>query len=91
MFLASVMPHEISKSTKCSWSLSFVWRTYIRIRSHKLMIELSRYNHTTKDNRHRPFCGFNLIEDEVHFLFRFPVSIFVFRDETVFWLSSEFF
>ena len=34
------------------------------------MIEIGRY--TTKDNRHCPFCGSNLIEDEVHFLFRCP-------------------
>ena len=36
------------------------------------MIEISRYNQTTKDNRHWPFCGSNLIEDEVHFLFYCP-------------------
>ena len=46
----------------------------LRISSQKLMIEISRYNQTTKDNRHCPFCGPNLIEliDEVHFLFRCP-------------------
>ena len=44
----------------------------LRISNHKLMIEISRYNQTTKDNRHRPFCGSNLIEDEVQFLFRCP-------------------
>ena len=34
------------------------------------MIEISRYNQTTKDNRHCPFCGCNVIE--VHFLFQCP-------------------
>ena len=41
----------------------------LRISNHKLMIEIGRYNQTTKDNSHRPLCGSNLIEDEVHFLF----------------------
>ena len=36
------------------------------------MIEIGRYNQTTTDNRHCPFCGSNLIEDEVHFLFHCP-------------------
>ena len=36
------------------------------------MIEIGRYNQTTKDNRHWPFCGSNIIEDEVHFLFQCP-------------------
>ena len=27
---------------------------------------------TTKDNRHCPFCGCNVIEDEVHFLLQCP-------------------
>ena len=36
------------------------------------MIEIGRHNQTTKDNRHWPFCGSNLIEDEVHFLFQCP-------------------
>ena len=36
------------------------------------MIEIGRYNQTTKDNRHYRFCGCNVIEDEVHFLFRCP-------------------
>ena len=44
----------------------------IRISNHKLMIEIGRYNQTTKDNRHWPFCGSNVIEDEVHFLFHCP-------------------
>ena len=46
----------------------------LRISNHKLMIEFGRYNQTTnlKDNRHCPFCGSNLIEDEVHFLFHCP-------------------
>ena len=39
----------------------------LRISNHKLMIEIGRYNQTTKDNRHFPFCGCNVIEDEVHF------------------------
>ena len=36
------------------------------------MIEIGRYNQTTKDNRHCLFCGCNVIEDEVHFLFQCP-------------------
>ena len=44
----------------------------LRISNHKLMIEIGRYNQTTKDNRHCPFCGCNVIEDEVHFLFQCP-------------------
>ena len=44
----------------------------VRISNHKLMIEIGRYNQTTKDNRHCPFCGCNVIEDEVHFLFQCP-------------------
>ena len=40
----------------------------LRISNHKLMIEIGRYNQTTKDNRHCPFCGCNAIEDEVHFI-----------------------
>ena len=36
------------------------------------MIEIGRYNQTTKDNRYCPFCGCNVIEDEVHFLFQCP-------------------
>ena len=36
------------------------------------MIEIGRYNQTTKDNRHGPFGGWNVIEDEVHFLFQCP-------------------
>ena len=31
----------------------------LRISNHKLMIEIGRYNQTTKDNRHCPFCGYN--------------------------------
>ena len=37
------------------------------------MIDIGKYNQTTKDNRHWPFCGSNLIEDEVHFRFRCPI------------------
>ena len=36
------------------------------------MIEIDRYNQTMKDNRHCPFCRYNVIEDEVHFLFQCP-------------------
>ena len=36
------------------------------------MIEIGRYNQTTKDNRHCPFSGCNVIEDEVHFLLQCP-------------------
>ena len=45
----------------------------LRISNHKLMIEIGRYNQTMKDNRHCPFCGCNVIEDEVHFLFQCPI------------------
>ena len=41
----------------------------LRISNYKLMIEIGRYNQTTKDNRHCSFCGSNVIEDEAHFLF----------------------
>ena len=41
----------------------------LRISNHKLIIEIGRYNQTTKDNRHCSFCGSNLIEDEVYFFF----------------------
>ena len=44
----------------------------LRISNHKLMIEIGRYNQTTKDNRHCLFCGCNVMEDEVHFLFQCP-------------------
>ena len=44
----------------------------LRISNHKLMIEIGRYNQTTMDNRHCPFCGCNVMEDEVHFLFHCP-------------------
>ena len=44
----------------------------LRISNHKLMIEIDRYNQTLKDNRHCPFCRYNVIEDEVHFLFQCP-------------------
>ena len=44
----------------------------LRISNHKLMIEIGRYNQTTKDNRYCPFCGCNVIEDEVLFLFQCP-------------------
>ena len=33
------------------------------------MIELGRYNQTTRNNRNCPFCGSNHLADEVHFLF----------------------
>ena len=33
------------------------------------MIELGRYNQTTRYNRNYPFCGSNQIEDEIHCLF----------------------
>ena len=36
------------------------------------MIDIGRYNQTTKDDRHCPFCVCNVIEDEVHFLFQCP-------------------
>ena len=36
------------------------------------MIEIGIYNQTAKDNRHCPFCGCNVMEDDVHFLFQCP-------------------
>ena len=42
----------------------------VRINNHKLMIEIGRYNQTNRHNRHCPLCGSNLIEEDVHFLFR---------------------
>ena len=44
----------------------------LRTSNHKLIIKIGRCNQTTKDNRHRSFCGSNVIEDEVHFLFQCP-------------------
>ena len=44
----------------------------LRMSNHKLMIKIGRYNQTTKDNRHCLFCGCNVMEDEVHFLFQCP-------------------
>ena len=36
-------------------------RALVKLRrsNHRLMIEIGRYNQTTKDNRHCPFCGCN--------------------------------
>ena len=52
------------------------------------MIEMGRCNQTTKDNRHGPFCGCNVIEDEVHFLFQCPTysmirNIFYYKVKTL--------
>ena len=45
----------------------------LQISNHKLMIELGGYNRTTtKDKRHCSFCGSNLTDDELHFLFHRP-------------------
>ena len=41
------------------------------------MIEISRYNQTTKDNRNCPFGGSNLIEAKVHFPFQCPTHSMV--------------
>ena len=48
----------------------------LRISNHNLMIELGRYNQTTKDNRHCSFFGSSLIEGGVHFLFHCPKSLY---------------
>ena len=53
----------------------------LRIRNHKLMIEIGRYNQTRKDNRHCPFCGCNVIEDEVHVLFQCPSTYPMIRNK----------
>ena len=42
----------------------------LRISNHKLLLEIGRYNRTTRDNRHCPLCRSNLIEEDVHFVFR---------------------
>ena len=55
----------------------------LRISNHKVMIEIGRYNQTTKDNRHCPFCGCIVIEDDFHFLFHL-VCIFC-----VFWQNDN--
>ena len=36
------------------------------------MTDIGKYNQTTKDNRHCPFCVCTVTEDEVHFLFQCP-------------------
>ena len=71
------MIFDLSALSVLNETVIYVWEkgfSKARISSHQLMIEISRYNQTTKDNRHCPFCGSNLIEliDEVHFLFRCP-------------------
>ena len=68
------MIFDLSVLSVLNETVIYVWEkgfSKVRISSHQLMIEISRYNQTTKDNRHCPFCGSNLIEliDEVHFLF----------------------
>ena len=66
----------LTSLTLCSMKQEYMSRrralVNLRISSHKLMIEIGRYKQTSKDNRHCPFCGFNLIKDKVHFLFRCP-------------------
>ena len=52
------------------------------------MIEIGRHNQTTKDNSHCPFRGYNVIEDEVHFLFQCPTysmirNIFYYKVKTL--------
>ena len=54
--------------------------------NHKLVIEIGRYS--TKDYRHCPFCGSNLIEDEVHFLFRYPTYSMI-RNNLIFTIKSR--
>ena len=53
----------------------------LRICNHKLMIEIGRDNQTTKDKGHCPFCGCNVIEDEVHFLFQCPSTYSMIRNK----------
>ena len=60
-------PLENGRDIVETWAL-----VKLRIINHKLMIEIGRYYQTTKDNRHCLFCGCNVIEDEVHFLFQRP-------------------
>ena len=60
---------ELRLNKRNSWEKGF---SKPRISNHKLMIEIGRYNQPTNNNRHCPFCGCNVIEDEVHFLFQCP-------------------
>ena len=57
-------------STLCSMNQEYMSGSRalvkLRISSRKLMIEIGRYNQTSKDNRHCPF-GSNLIKDKLHF------------------------
>ena len=41
----------------------------LRISNHKLMIEIGRYNQTTKNNRHCPFSGCNVQKSKFTFFF----------------------
>ena len=60
---------RLNKRNSCARRRALV---KLRISNHKLMTEIGWYNQTTKGNRHCPFCGSNLIKDEVHFLFQCP-------------------
>ena len=76
-------PRNTTSNYWNSWEKSFNKTTNS---NHKLMIEIGRY--TTKDNRHCPFCGSNLIEDEVHFLFRCPTYSMI-RNNLIFTIKSR--
>ena len=41
----------------------------LRISNHNLMIEIGRYNQTTKNNRHCLFCGCNVQKTKFTFFF----------------------
>ena len=47
------------------------------------MIQIGRYNQTTKYNRRLPFRGDNLIEDEVRFIFRCPTYSMIRNNFTI--------
>ena len=65
-------PRENGRDIVETWAL-----VKLRIINHKLMIEIGRYYQTAKDNMHCPFCGCNVIEDEVHFLFYCPTYFMI--------------
>ena len=68
------MPNQILRSRPgtAHKSRRHTFNAHLQCCNHKLVLEIGRYNQTTADNRHCPFCGCNVIEDEFHFLFQCP-------------------
>ena len=76
------LPRSLFLST--SWTINVIllniaiafqiWKDLVKIRisNHKLMIEIGRYNQTSRNDRFCPICNSNIIEDEFHFLFHCP-------------------